>query len=109
VIPEKKIVNKKNGVNVNQYDLGINDTQRIKIEKSKNELEETLIERISKSIPKEAQITIIKFEAANIALYTKNPGFALIELTLHLSALSKSIKKRFIIRTDPSIRLHEML
>jgi len=107
VIPEKKIVNKKNGVNDNQNDLGINDTQRIKIEKSKNELEETLIERISKSIPKEAQITIIKFEAANIALYTKNPGFALTELTLHLSALSKSIKKRFIIRTDPSIRLPE--
>jgi KH/beta-lactamase-domain protein len=107
VIPEKKIVNKKNGVSDNQYDLGINDTQRIKIEKSKNELEETLIERISKSIPKEAQITIIKFEAANIALYTKNPGFALTELTLHLSALSKSIKKRFIIRTDPSIRLPE--
>ncbi|WP_231129012.1 beta-CASP ribonuclease aCPSF1 [Candidatus Nitrosocosmicus hydrocola] len=107
MIPEKKIVNKKNGVNDNQNDLGINDTQRIKIEKSKNELEETLIERISKSIPKEAQITIIKFEAANIALYTKNPGFALTELTLHLSALSKSIKKRFIIRTDPSIRLPE--
>lgn len=107
MIPEKKIVNKKNGVNDNQYDLGINDTQRIKIEKSKNELEETLIERISKSIPKEAQITIIKFEAANIALYTRNPGFALTELTLHLSALSKSIKKRFIIRTDPSIRLPE--
>jgi len=107
VIPEKKIVNNKNGANVNQYDLGIDDTQRIKIDKSKNELEETLIERISKSIPKEAQITIIKFEAANIALYTKNPGFALTELTLHLSALSKSIKKRFIIRTDPSIRLAE--
>ena len=107
MIPEKKIVNKKNGANVNQYDLGIDDSQRIKIDKSKSEMEETLVERISKSIPKEAQITVIKFEAANIALYTKNPGFALTELTLHLSALSKSIKKRFIIRTDPSIRLAE--
>lgn len=107
MIPEKKIVNKKNGANVNQHDLSIDDSQRIKTDKSKSEMEETLVERISKSIPKEAQITIIKFEAANIALYTKNPGFALTELTLHLSALSKSIKKRFIIRTDPSIRLAE--
>ena len=59
------------------------------------------------SIPKEAQITIVRCESANIALYTKNPSFALTELTLHLSALSKSMKKRFIIRTDPSIRLSE--
>src|SRR5690606_9744779 len=58
-------------------------------------------------IPKEAQITSVRFEAANIALYTKNPRFALTELTLHLSALSKSMKKRFIIRTDPSIRFSE--
>lgn len=107
MIPEKKIVNKKNGANVNQFDLDMGVTQSNKVDKSTNELDESLEERISKSIPKEAQITSIKFEAANIALYTKNPEFALTELTLHLSALSKSIKKRFIIRTDPSIRLAE--
>lgn len=107
MIPEKKIVNKKNGANVNLFDLGVGVTQSNKVDKSKNELDGSLEERISKSIPKEAQITSIKFEAANIALYTKNPEFALTELTLHLSALSKSIKKRFIIRTDPSIRLVE--
>jgi KH/beta-lactamase-domain protein len=107
LIPEKKIVNKKNGANVNQFDLDMGVTQSNKVDKSTNELDESLEERISKSIPKEAQITSIKFEAANIALYTKNPEFALTELTLHLSALSKSIKKRFIIRTDPSIRLAE--
>ncbi|HKR74720.1 MAG TPA: beta-CASP ribonuclease aCPSF1 [Candidatus Nitrosocosmicus sp.] len=107
MIPEKKIVNKKNGANVNQFDLDKGVTQSNKVDKSTNELDESLEERISKSIPKEAQITSIKFEAANIALYTKNPEFALTELTLHLSALSKSIKKRFIIRTDPSIRLAE--
>jgi uncharacterized protein len=46
-------------------------------------------------------------EGTNIALYTKNPEFSLTDLTLHLSALSKSLKKRFIIRTDPNIRLTE--
>lgn len=107
MIPEKKIISKKNGTSVNQFDLGVDTTQSNRIDKSKNELDETLENRISNSIPKEAQITNIKLEAANIALYTKNPQFALTELTLHLSAMSKSIKKRFIIRTDPSIRLAE--
>lgn len=107
MIPEKKIISKKNGTSVNQFDLGVDTTQSNRIDKSKNDLDETLENRISNSIPKEAQITNIKLEAANIALYTKNPQFALTELTLHLSAMSKSIKKRFIIRTDPSIRLAE--
>jgi uncharacterized protein len=71
------------------------------------DFEEKLEKQILLSIPPEAQITCAKFEGTNIALYTKNPEFSLTELTLHLSALSKSLKKRFIIRTDPSIRLTE--
>jgi KH/beta-lactamase-domain protein len=49
----------------------------------------------------------VRFEGPNIALYTKNPKFALTELTYFLSSLSKTLKKRFIIRTDPSSRLPE--
>ena len=59
------------------------------------------------SIPKESQVTTAKFEGPNIALYTKNPKFSLTELTFHLSYLSKNLKKRFVICTDPSIRLSE--
>ena len=59
------------------------------------------------SIPKESQVTTAKFEGPNIALYTKNPKFSLTELTFHLSYLSKNLKKRFVIRTEPSIRLSE--
>jgi KH/beta-lactamase-domain protein len=59
------------------------------------------------SIPKESQVTMAKFEGPNIALYTKNPKFSLTELTFHLSYLSKNLKKRFVIRTEPSIRLSE--
>jgi uncharacterized protein len=62
---------------------------------------------ILKSIPPDSQITLVRFEGPNIALYTKNPKFALTELTYFLSSLSKNLKKRFIIRTDLSIRLPE--
>ena len=59
------------------------------------------------SIPQESEVTMAKFEGPNIALYTKNPKFSLTELTFHLSSLSKNLKKRFVVRTDPSIRLSE--
>jgi uncharacterized protein len=62
---------------------------------------------ILQSIPSESDVTLTKFEGPNIALYTKNPKFSLTELTYHLSSLSKTLKKRFVIRTDPSIRLPE--
>ena len=63
--------------------------------------------RILEALPPESQISAARFEGPNIALYTKNPKFSLTELTYHLSSLSRSIKKRFVVRTDPSIRLPE--
>src|SRR5919109_1089710 len=69
--------------------------------------EEGVSKIILKSIPSDSQITYVRFEGPNIALYTKNPKFALTELTYFLSSLSKTLKKRFIIRTDPSSRLPE--
>ena len=58
-------------------------------------------------VPPESKITSAKFEGPNISLYTLNPKFSLTELTYYLSSLSRSLKKRFTIRTDPSIRLSE--
>lgn len=66
-----------------------------------------LSDSLLSSLPKEASITAARFEGPKIALYTRNPKFALTELTFYLSNLSKTLKKRFIIRTDPSIRLSE--
>src|SRR6187551_452740 len=63
---------------------------------------------ILQSIPSESEVTLTRFEGPNIALYTKNPKFSLTELTYHLSALSRSLKKRFVVRTDPSIRMPEV-
>jgi hypothetical protein len=77
------------------------------VTKVTTESEEAVGKLILKSIPHDSQITLVRFEGPNIALYTKNPKFALTELTYYLSSLSKTLKKRFIIRTDPSVRLPE--
>jgi KH/beta-lactamase-domain protein len=83
--------------------------KRVRKEKYKESVDrENIISgSILESLPSEAQITNVKFEGPNIAIYTKNPKFSLTELTYHLSSLSRSLKKRFIVRTDPSIRLPE--
>jgi hypothetical protein len=77
------------------------------ISKVTTESEEAVAKQILQSIPAESQITTVRFEGPNIALYTKNPKFALTDLTYYLSSLSKTLKKRFAIRTDPSVRLPE--
>ena len=77
------------------------------ITKVTTQSEEAVSKIILKSIPSDSQITFVRFEGPNIALYSKNPKFALTELTYFLSSLSKTLKKRFIIRTDPSSRLPE--
>jgi uncharacterized protein len=83
--------------------------KRVRKEKYKGPVdrESLLTGTILESLPSEAQITNVRFEGPNIAIYTKNPKFSLTELTYHLSSLSRSLKKRFIVRTDPSIRLPE--
>lgn len=77
------------------------------VSKVTTESEDTVAKTILQSIPPESQITTVRFEGPNIALYTKNPKFALTELTYYLSSLSKTLKKRFTIRTDPAVRLPE--
>ncbi|MGI0023731.1 MAG: beta-CASP ribonuclease aCPSF1 [Nitrososphaera sp.] len=71
------------------------------------ESEEAVGKLILQSIPSDSRISLVRFEGPNIALYTKNAKFALTELTYYLSSLSKTLKKRFIIRTDPSVRVPE--
>ena len=77
------------------------------IARLKADNESSIAKIILESIPEESCVTSAKFEGPNIALYTKNPKFSLTELTYHLSSLSKTLRKRFVIRTDPSIRLPE--
>jgi len=97
-------INKKDSITNGNTSETIDRT--LKNQKYANE-EEAITKTILESVPKESQITLARFEGPNIALYTKNPQFSLTELTYYLSSLSKTLKKRFIVRTDPSIRFQE--
>ena len=105
--------NNENGSDKNNYNKSFSsETKSEPVDKTSRSHkyvkdEEAIIKTIFESIPKESQITLARFEGPNIALYTKNPRFSLTELTYYLSSLSKNLKKRFVVRTDQSIRLQE--
>jgi uncharacterized protein len=105
--------NNGNGSDKNNYNKSLSsETKSESLDKTSRSHkyvkdEEAIIKTIFESIPKESQITLARFEGPNIALYTKNPRFSLTELTYYLSSLSKNLKKRFVVRTDQSIRLQE--
>ncbi|MEM2201628.1 MAG: beta-CASP ribonuclease aCPSF1, partial [Ignisphaera sp.] len=58
---------------------------------------------ILKMIPPTAQVTRLEFEGSEIAVYVRNPEF-LLEQGNVVPQIAKTIKKRIVIRTDPSIR-----
>jgi KH/beta-lactamase-domain protein len=58
---------------------------------------------ILKSIPPTAQVTRLEFEGSEIAVYVKNPEFLLNQGNI-VPQIAKTVKKRIVIRTDPSIR-----
>jgi hypothetical protein len=61
---------------------------------------------IIKMMPPSAQLTRLEFEGPEIAVYVRNPQF-LLEQGDIASQIAKLIKKRIVIRTDPSIRKPE--
>jgi len=63
-------------------------------------------EIILKHIPQEAEISRIEFEGPNIAIYTKKPDI-LVDQSYIVSDIVKVIRKRIVVRSDPSIRMNE--
>jgi KH/beta-lactamase-domain protein len=61
---------------------------------------------IIKLLPPTAQLTRLEFEGPEIAVYVRNPQFLLDQGDI-ASHIAKLIKKRIVIRTDPSIRKPE--
>jgi len=61
---------------------------------------------ILKHIPKEAEITRIEFEGPSLAIYTKKPEI-LIEQSHIVADIVNLIRKRIVVRSDPSVRLPE--
>ncbi len=63
-------------------------------------------ETIVTHMPKEAEITRIEFEGPRLAIYVKNVGL-LLEQSYVITDIVNLLHKRVVIRSDPSIRLHE--
>jgi len=61
---------------------------------------------ILKNIPPEIGITRIEFEGPYLAIYTKHPDM-LLERSQIIADIAGSIKKRIVVRSDPSVRTTE--
>jgi len=61
-----------------------------------------LFEKVKSNLPKEAEISDIKYEGCEIVLYTKSKDFFASDSML-IKNLVTSLKKRIILRPDPSI------
>ncbi|MDH5267368.1 MAG: beta-CASP ribonuclease aCPSF1 [Candidatus Bathyarchaeota archaeon] len=65
-------------------------------------MSQSILERV----PKEAEITRIEFEGPALAIYTKKPE-VLIEQSYVIADIVNLIRKRIVVRSDPSVRLPE--
>ncbi|MHA1130011.1 MAG: beta-CASP ribonuclease aCPSF1 [Candidatus Helarchaeota archaeon] len=59
---------------------------------------------IMQNLPENVHVTTIEFEGPEIALYSKNPKI-LLESREIVKDIAKKIRKRIVIRSDPSVRL----
>jgi len=70
--------------------------------KSKLEISHYILEHV----PKEAEVTRVEYEGPAIALYAKRPEI-LIEQSTIITDIVSIIRKRIVVRSDPSVRLSE--
>ncbi len=73
---------------------------------STNEAQAKIRDAILAHVPKEAEITRIEFEGPKLAIYTKRPEI-LIEQSYIVTEIVNTIRKRIVIRSDPSVRASE--
>ncbi len=70
--------------------------------KSKVDISQHILE----NIPQQAEVTRIEFEGPALAVYTKKPEI-LIEQSYIIADIVRFIRKRIVVRSDPSVRLNE--
>jgi uncharacterized protein len=63
-------------------------------------------QHILENIPAEAEVTRIEYEGPALAVYTKKPE-VLVEQSFIIAEIVKLIRKRIVVRSDPSIRSKE--
>ena len=66
----------------------------------------TVSQTILEYVPKEAEVTRIEFEGPTLAVYTKKPEI-LIEQSSIIADIVSLIRKRIVVRSDPSVRVPE--
>ena len=71
-------------------------------ERDKIEISQYILEHV----PKEAEVTRIEYEGSTLAVYTKKPEI-LVEQSSAIVDIVNIIRKRIVIRSDPSVRLPE--
>ena len=69
----------------------------------RSEMKKLALTIAAQLMPRDAQITRIEFEGPEIAIYVRNPK-VLIEYPELAKDIAKKLKKRIVIRTDPSVR-----
>jgi KH/beta-lactamase-domain protein len=72
------------------------------LEKDKIEISQYILEHV----PKEAEVTRIEYEGPTLAVYTKRPEI-LVDQSNLIANIVNVIRKRIVIRSDPSVRLPE--
>ncbi|MEM2994820.1 MAG: beta-CASP ribonuclease aCPSF1 [Candidatus Bathyarchaeia archaeon] len=72
------------------------------VERDKIEISQYILEHV----PKEAEVTRIEYEGPMLAVYTKKPEL-LVEQSTIIAEIVNVIRKRIVIRSDPSVRLPE--
>ncbi|HDQ05108.1 MAG TPA: beta-CASP ribonuclease aCPSF1, partial [Candidatus Bathyarchaeota archaeon] len=63
-------------------------------------------QHILENIPPQAEVTRIEYEGPALAVYTKKPE-VLVEQSHIIAEIVKLIRKRIVVRSDPSIRAKE--
>ncbi len=71
-------------------------------EKDKIEISQYILQHV----PKEAEVTRIEYEGPTLAVYTKRPEI-LVDQSSLIADIVNVIRKRIVIRSDPSVRLPE--
>jgi len=75
---------------------------RLQQDKDKVEISQYILQHV----PKEAEVTRIEYEGPMLAVYTKKPEI-LIEQSSVIAEIVGVIRKRIVVRPDPSVRLSE--
>lgn len=71
-------------------------------ERDKIEISQYILEHV----PKQAEVTRIEYEGSMLAVYTKKPEI-LVEQSSVIADIVNMIRKRIVVRSDPSVRLPE--